>query len=169
MTGPDLDAIRQRQYAVRAAERIRDRAEDHPAARLGLFDAAMDSAGDVPALLAEVERLRAEGAPGVMHAVDKSFHDLAIKERDYERVRVERLRAEVERQADTIRRILAVRNTAIQQLLDAADVIRDLLRLSDIPGDPPDEAIVRERAETLLAKVPPRPVLATDNDLTEVE
>lgn len=31
----------------------------------------------------EIDRLRAEGSPGVMHETDRSFYDLAIKERDY--------------------------------------------------------------------------------------
>jgi hypothetical protein len=43
---------------------------------------------------AEIERLRREGSPGVMHDVDKSFHDLAVKERDHAWVQIERLLAE---------------------------------------------------------------------------
>ena len=31
---------------------------------------------------AEIERLRTEGSPGVMHATDKAFYDLTIKQRD---------------------------------------------------------------------------------------
>jgi len=44
----------------------------------------------------EIQRLQKEGTPGVMHSVDKAFYDLVVKERNYERVRVERLTAEVE-------------------------------------------------------------------------
>jgi hypothetical protein len=42
--------------------------------------------------LAEVERLKREGTPGVMHAVDKAFYDLTVKERNAERHEVDRLR-----------------------------------------------------------------------------
>ncbi len=41
-------------------------------------------------LEAEVERLKREGTPGVMHEVDRAFYDLAIKERDYWRAKAER-------------------------------------------------------------------------------
>lgn len=79
---------------------------------------------------------------------------------------IERLRREL----DTVERSDDARLEIVTAwAADAADVIRDLLRLSAVPADPPDEAIVRERAEALLAKVPPRPVPATDNDLTEVQ
>jgi hypothetical protein len=37
----------------------------------------------VAELEAEVERLKREGTPGVMHEVDKAFYDLALKERDF--------------------------------------------------------------------------------------
>jgi hypothetical protein len=30
--------------------------------------------------------------PGEMHPIDKAFHDLTLKERDYERMKVDRLR-----------------------------------------------------------------------------
>ena len=35
-----------------------------------------------------------EPQPGVMHPVDQAFYDLAIKERDYERRRFDRVEAE---------------------------------------------------------------------------
>jgi hypothetical protein len=35
--------------------------------------------------LEEIERLRTEGVPGVMHDVDKSFYKLVVSERDAER------------------------------------------------------------------------------------
>lgn len=53
------DAVRVAHARVlRAAEPGSDRAGDYTAARQALFDAAMESAGDVTALLAEVDRLR---------------------------------------------------------------------------------------------------------------
>lgn len=54
------------------------------------------------ALLAEVQRLKREGSPGVVHAVDKSFHELAIRERDFERGRADRLACEVQRLRDRL-------------------------------------------------------------------
>ena len=39
----------------------------------------------------ELMRLKRDGVPGVVHEVDQAFHDLAIKERDLERVKVDRL------------------------------------------------------------------------------
>jgi hypothetical protein len=36
-----------------------------------------------------------EPEPGVMHPVDEAFYKLAIKERDYERAKVDRLEAEL--------------------------------------------------------------------------
>jgi hypothetical protein len=33
--------------------------------------------------------------PGVMHPVDQAFYDLVVKERDYERIRVDRLEKEL--------------------------------------------------------------------------
>ena len=48
--------------------------------------------GAALALADEVERLRAEGTPGVMHAVDKAFYDLTVKERDMAWRENERLR-----------------------------------------------------------------------------
>lgn len=40
-------------------------------------------------LRAERDKLRAEGVPGVIHAADRLFYDLAVKERNYARVQVE--------------------------------------------------------------------------------
>jgi hypothetical protein len=45
---------------------------------------------------AEIHRLRNwEPRAGEMHPVDKAFYDLTVKERNYERVKVERLEAEI--------------------------------------------------------------------------
>ena len=46
--------------------------------------------GRIAELEAEVERLKREGTPGVMHEVDRAFLDLAIQERDYWRWKAER-------------------------------------------------------------------------------
>jgi hypothetical protein len=46
----------------------------------------------VPA--AAYDELKKKGSPGVMHEVDRAFYELAIKERDYERVRADRLQRE---------------------------------------------------------------------------
>ena len=45
---------------------------------------------------AEIERLKQEGSPGVLHEVDQAFYDLTVRERDHERQRVDRLAAEIE-------------------------------------------------------------------------
>lgn len=37
----------------------------------------------VDSTLAENDRLREEGVPGVMHAVDRAFHDLTVQQRDH--------------------------------------------------------------------------------------
>jgi len=42
-------------------------------------------------------KLNAEPQPGVMHEMDRAFYDLAVQERDIERRRVDRLRAQIER------------------------------------------------------------------------
>jgi hypothetical protein len=41
---------------------------------------------DLDRARAEIERLKREGVPGVMHEVDQSFYDLAVKERNYARL-----------------------------------------------------------------------------------
>lgn len=46
-------------------------------------------------VLRELEHLGVIVMPGVMHEVDRAFYDLVIKERDYERHRVERLEREL--------------------------------------------------------------------------
>lgn len=50
----------------------------------------------INALEQEIARLKKEGVPGVMHEVDAAFYRLAIKERDFERQRVDALAAEIE-------------------------------------------------------------------------
>lgn len=46
--------------------------------------------------LARIKELEDKGSPGVMHAIDKSFYELAVKERDYERIKNNNLNAELE-------------------------------------------------------------------------
>jgi hypothetical protein len=84
MTATDLDAIRKRRDAYRDAyalvlrtgEPDSDRAAEYPAARDGWVWAAAESAGDVPALIAEVDRLRAE------LAAVRAAHALAVTDLD---------------------------------------------------------------------------------------
>jgi hypothetical protein len=64
---------------------------------------------------AEIRKLRREGVPAVTHDVDRAFHDLAIKERDLERVKVERLEAEL---ATAREKIAQLESTVIGLELD---------------------------------------------------
>lgn len=43
----------------------------------------------------EVERLKRDGIPGVIHEVDQAFYDLAVKERNLERIKFEHMENEV--------------------------------------------------------------------------
>lgn len=43
----------------------------------------------------EVERLKRDGIPGVIHEVDRAFYDLAVKERNLERMKLDRMENEV--------------------------------------------------------------------------
>lgn len=47
-------------------------------------------------LHAELELLKKTGSPGVMHEIDQAFYDLTVKERDFERRKVDRLQAALE-------------------------------------------------------------------------
>jgi hypothetical protein len=60
---------------------------------------------------AEIERLKIEGVPGVMHEIDKAFYDLTVTERDYERTerdherrKVDALRAQLATAHELLRR-----------------------------------------------------------------
>lgn len=46
-------------------------------------------------LQAQLAEARATGTPGVIHPTDKAFYNLAVKERDYERIRGNRLAADL--------------------------------------------------------------------------
>lgn len=48
--------------------------------------------GCTPLVYVREDRQRPQ--PGVMHSVDQAFYDLALKERDFERARVDRLMRE---------------------------------------------------------------------------
>jgi hypothetical protein len=53
-------------------------------------------------LEAEIDRLKREGTPGVMHEVDKAFYDLTVTERDHERQTVDALKQEIARLRDAL-------------------------------------------------------------------
>jgi hypothetical protein len=58
-------------------------------------DAALDElAGRLVEAEEEIERLRHEGTPGVMHEVDRAFYDLTVAQRDQAWAEVQRLRRE---------------------------------------------------------------------------
>lgn len=48
--------------------------------------------------------------PGVMHPTDKAFYDLTVKERDYERMKVDRLEKELRKAHETINKEMAEYN-----------------------------------------------------------
>jgi hypothetical protein len=73
----------------------------------------------VHALCDEVERLRREGSPGVMHEVDRAFYELTVKERDYERHKAFRLEQERDAAEAREERLEA----ECQALRDALEVI----------------------------------------------
>lgn len=117
-------------------------------------------------LAAENEQLRREGVPGVMHEVDKSFHKLAIQERDYARLQVEHrerelaelrsgnipdLRKAREAWMHEIRRLLPVimRNALASAIVAMADQVFNaydahLMRLVKQLGE---SGLTRENAE----------------------
>lgn len=92
-----------------------------------------DPYDEIAALIAEVERLRREGSPGVMHKTDRAFYDLTVTERDYERRRVDQLKT----------RLLAVYETL--ETVDLASPGRMVIEVS----------LVREAANT--GRVPDLP------------
>jgi hypothetical protein len=60
---------------------------------------------DIGVLIAEVDRLRREGSPGVMHKMDRAFYDLTVKERDYERRRVDQLETRLRAVHETLDKV----------------------------------------------------------------
>ncbi|HWT25462.1 MAG TPA: hypothetical protein VN213_18300 [Solirubrobacteraceae bacterium] len=72
--------------------------EHHEAAALAALPAGLyrsDGKGNVTPLSESEARELLGPAPGVMHPVDKAFYELEVKERNYERVRVDRLQREL--------------------------------------------------------------------------
>jgi chromosome segregation ATPase len=115
---------------------------------------------------AELAKLRTEGVPGVVHEVDKAFHALAIKERDYARVQtgnrdlelgemrsqIGELKAEVGRlkaELDTAqrRKVLLCPSVHIPEAMSTSMGEEDgtLIRASD---DPTLEWVLKEGAWT---------------------
>ena len=75
----------------------------------------------VDALTAEVERLKTEGTPGVMHEVDRAFYKLTVKERDAERHKVDALTAELQAwrdECDTARNVIR----RLARVVEAAEI-----------------------------------------------
>lgn len=70
---------------------------------------------------AEVERLNREGVPGVMHKIDEAFYDLTVKERNRERVRCNRLEAELTALRTEVERLTAERDKYRRLFNDCAD------------------------------------------------
>jgi hypothetical protein len=64
-----------------------------------------------------------EPQPGQMHPVDKAFYRLAIKERDYERARVDRLQSHLQR---ALRRIDVLREAELAATAEAVALQREL-------------------------------------------
>ena len=69
----------------------RDEAEAHPNHILASY--LLSAVDEIENLRKEFLRVVKEGSPGVMHAIDRDFYKLVIKERDSERHRVEMLRS----------------------------------------------------------------------------
>jgi hypothetical protein len=91
---------------------------------------------DIGVLIAEVERLRREGSPGVMHKMDRAFYDLTVKERDHERRRVDQLEAYKE-----FAESFAAKLRAVHVLLDRVDLASPGRMVIEV-------ALVREAANT---------------------
>lgn len=88
-----------------------------------------------------------EPRPGEMHPIDQAFYDLAIKERDYERIKVDRLEEANETLIEQIMDAQADLQTALGFLrLDA----RDRLDLEH-PGDHDD--FIEDRLAKSLARL----------------
>lgn len=80
-----------------------------------------------PRLKKELLRVAKEGTPGVMHDVDKSFYKLAIKERDAERHRVNRLTAEVKELKDKIKEMALQSLTSEGEWMEMTKELNDKL------------------------------------------
>lgn len=89
----------------------------------------------------EVTRLKNEGIPGVIHNVDRLFYDLAVKERDLERAKVERLESELKAAREAYTRVTEDTPTTARRELIRAERQRDELRaaIRDSAGLTADE------------------------------
>lgn len=65
--------------------------------------------------------------PGERHPIDQAFYELVVKERDYERVRVDRLERELAEARETIKRLEGHRGPRVR----AAFALRQALELED--------------------------------------
>lgn len=68
----------------------------------------------------EVEKLKREGVPGVIHEVDRAFYDLAVKERNLAETKVERL----EREAEILERALESTQRGLVRMETQRDDLR---------------------------------------------
>jgi hypothetical protein len=99
-------------------------------------------ADEIERLNQHVAHLLKNGSPGVMHEVDKSFYDLAVKERDYHRQRADRYmrdRLALQRERDDARnRLQAVRKLKVWTNEDGKDFVfaNDLWHATDPETNP---------------------------------
>jgi hypothetical protein len=80
-----------------------------------------------------------EPTPGVMHPIDRAFHALTVKERDYERVRSDRLERERDEARAEVERLRAQWDAL------TSDAVIEGLRLSGYDRDP--EAVILDAIE----------------------
>jgi hypothetical protein len=94
--------------ALAAAEQAASMAEQYE--KLAAVEAARADAAEQRAEVAEahVAELEATGSPGVMHAVDKAFYDLTVKQRDLAWRESDRLKAERDEVVVALREIEAM-------------------------------------------------------------
>lgn len=97
---------------------------------------------DYDRMSAELARVKAEGLPGVMHEVDRSFYNLAIQERDYARIQVGNRDQELGEMRATIQRLKAELDAAGRRsvLLCPAGAI---LEAMDVSKNEPEGTIIR--------------------------
>lgn len=85
--------------------------------RVGATDYTADT---IQQLISDLERLKTEGSPGVMHEVDRAFYRLVVKERDAAREQL----AATEAERDKLSEALAEANTEIECYRKALRKIR---------------------------------------------
>lgn len=101
--------------AIMTCHRVEGHDGDHSGPLTGSF------AGGILAQLKEVLASQVIEAPraGEMHPVDRAFYDLAIKERDYERHRVDHLNEQLVQTRRLIDQVDLAYQTEIEQALEA--------------------------------------------------